>query len=192
MSSFAFPIARSVSVTRAVAVAALLGATMLAGPLSAAPAATPPIQLAQTTMAPTMAPTMPPAASPAAPAAASVAPAADTKAETVEQRITSLHTALQITPNEESSWNSVAKAMRNNAATMQKLVADKADQASEGMTAVDDLKSYEKFARAHVAGLKTLNVSFEKLYNAMPDPQKKVADQVFKTFGHHDGAPAHS
>jgi len=26
----------------------------------------------------------------------------------------------------------------------------------------------------------------------MPDPQKKVADQVFKTFGHHDGAPAHS
>jgi len=176
MSTFAFPIAMSARLTRSVAVAALLGATMLAGPLSAARAATAPLQLAQAA-----APQSQPAAGPEA-----------TKAETVEQRIASLHTALQITSDEESNWNGVAQAMRDNAATMEKLAADKADQASQGMTAMDDLKVYEKFARAHVAGLKSLNASFEKLYDAMPDPQKKVADQVFQNFGHHDGTAAHS
>jgi hypothetical protein len=188
MSSFAFPIAMSAQVTRSVAVAALLGATMLASPLSAAraaPATTAPFQMAQA-----VAPASPPAAT--APTAATAATAVETKAETVEQRITSLHTALQITPNEESNWNGVAKAMRDNAAAIQKLAADKNAQASQGMTAVDDLKTYEKFARAHVAGLKHLNVSFEKLYNSMPDPQKKVADDVFQNFGRHEGAASHS
>src|SRR5271169_5568794 len=40
---------------------------------------------------------------------------AGTKAETVEQRITSLHAALKITPDEETKWNGVAQAMRENA-----------------------------------------------------------------------------
>lgn len=176
MSSFSFPLARSATFTRSAAVAALLGATMLAGPLSAAPATTAPLQLAQST------------ASQSPPAAG----ATEIKPETVEQRITSLHTALQITPNEEANWTGVAQAMRDNAATMEKLAADKADQASQGMTAMDDLKVYEKFARAHVAGLKTLRASFDKLYTAMPDAQKKVADGVFQNFGHHEGTPSHS
>jgi protein CpxP len=176
MSPFAFPTAMSTRVTRSVAVAALLGVTMLAGPLSAAPATTAPFQLAQSTASQS-----PPAADTAA-----------TKAETVEQRITNLHTALQITPNEEANWAGVAQAMRGNAATMEKLAADKADQASQGMTAMDDLKVYEKFARAHVAGLKTLSASFDKLYTAMPAAQKKVADAVFQNFGHHEGTASHS
>ena len=198
MSSFALPM--SAQVTRSVAVAALLGATMLVSPLSAAraaPASTAPFQMAQAA-----APASPPAAStpatppavastPANQPAATAATATGMKPETVEDRISSLHTALQITPSEEKSWDGVAKAMRDNAAAMEKLGADKTTQATQGMTALDDLKTYEKFARAHVAGLKHLNVSFEKLYNSMPAPQKKVADDVFQNFGHHEGA-AHS
>jgi len=179
MSSHAFPTARPANFTRSVAVAALLGATMLASPLSAAraaPATAAPFLLAQAT----------------APQSQPAANAAETKAETLEQRITSLHTALQITPNEEAKWNSVAQVMRDNAARMEKLTADKTAQAAQSMTAVDDLKTYEKFARAHVSGLKNLTASFEKLYSAMPDAQKKVADQVFQNFGHHEGAASHS
>lgn len=179
MSSFAFPIALPANFTRSVAVAALLGATMLAGPLNAARAA--PANAASFQLAQATAPQSQPAAN-----------AAATKAETVEQRIASLHTALQITPNEEAKWNSVAHVMRDNAAAMEKLSAEKTAQASQSMTAVDDLKTYEKFARAHVSGLKNLTASFEKLYAAMPDAQKKVADQVFQSFGHHDGAASHS
>ena len=152
-SSIAMPRARSV------AVAALMGATILASPLTAARADTTtsrPIQLAQAQ----------PGAAPA-----------ETKMETVEQRIADLHAALKITPAEEALWKGVAEDMRENAAAMDKLVA--ATKAEPPTTAVDDLKTYQKFAQAHVDGLKNLISSFEKLYAEMPDAQKKVADTVF-------------
>ena len=127
----------------------------------------------------------------AAPQTKVAAGAMATKAETVEQRITSLHIALQITPKEETDWTSVAQAMRENAAAMQKLAADNTVQAPQSMTAVEDLKTYQKFAQAHVDGLKNLTSSFETLYDAMPDAQKKVADEVFQSSRHHD-ASSHS
>ena len=43
------------------------------------------------------------------------------------------------------------------------------------MTAPEDLKPYQKFAQAHVDGLKNLIASFDGLYAAMPDAQKKIA-----------------
>ena len=61
----------------------------------------------------------------------------------------------------------------------------------QNMSAVDDLKTYQQFAEAHVDGLKNLTSAFSTLYNAMPDAQKKVADQVFMTSGHGTSA-AHS
>ncbi|MBF0562672.1 MAG: Spy/CpxP family protein refolding chaperone [Alphaproteobacteria bacterium] len=154
---------------RSVAIAALLGATFLFSPLTTVRAESPavtPIQLPQTT---------PPQAGVEAP---------DTKVETVEQRITNLHQALKITPDQESKWTDVAQAMRENAAAMQKLVSEKATQSPQNMTAVQDLKAYEKFTQAHADGLKNLIPDFEALYNFMPDPQKKIADEVFQNFGH--------
>jgi protein CpxP len=167
-----------------VGVAVLLCGTALAGAARAAPTVDAPIQFAQTIVPPAVAP----------PTTTSPMPVTGgaTKPESVEERIASLHTALNITPKEEPDWSAVAKAMRDNAATMQKLAADKHAQSPDSATAVDDLKTYEKFAKAHVAGLKSLTSSFEKLYNTMPDAQKKVADQVFQSFGRHDGGAAHS
>jgi len=201
MSSCSRPFAGSARLPRAVALAALMSATMLASPLTAANAASvaaAPVQLAQAT-AP-QSPAAPP--SPAAPQTqaspqpqaapqSQAAAKAEEKAETVEQRITDLHAALQITPQEESKWTRVAQVMRENAAAMQKLASEKDSQAAEGMTAVEDLRTYEKFAEAHVAGLKKLTASFDTLYNSMPAAQKKVADQVFQDFGH-KAAAAHS
>lgn len=149
MSSLAHPIFAPAA--RSVAIAALLGATFLASPLAAAradTAASSVILLAQA------------APSQSTPAAE----ATETKAETVEQRITDLHTALEITPDQDLQWNGVAQAMRENAAAMQKLIAEKTTQAPQNMTALADLKAYEKFAQAHVDGVKNLTASFEKLY----------------------------
>ena len=157
------PIARRAPFVRSVAIAALMGATFLATPVTANRA------LAQA------------AAATAAPAAATTT---ETKGETVEQRITNLHGALQITPAEEAKWNGVAQAMRENASAMDKLVAEKRTSPPQNMTAVEDLKTYQQFAQAHVDGLKNLTGAFSTLYNAMPDAQKKVADQVFQTSGH--------
>src|SRR5271165_1048625 len=166
-SSFTHPI---VVFARSVAIAALMGATMLASPLIAAradTAADAAIQLAQ-------------AGGPQNPAGEG---ATEGKGETVEQRITTLHTALKITPAEEPLWNAVAQAMRENAAAMDKIVAQARTTPPQNMTAVEDLKMYQKFAQAHIDGLKNLIVSFEKLYAAMPDAQKKITDDVFRTSG---------
>jgi hypothetical protein len=167
------------------ALAALMGTTMLVLPLSAARAdgvAIPLMQLAQASTAQK------------SPAAVSPTPKVSTaaaKVETVEERIANLRTALQITAGEEPQWLKVAQVMRENAAAMEKLVADKSAKDVQNMTAVDDLKTYETFAQAHVAGLKNLTAAFEALYNKMPEPQKKIADQVFDN-AHGAGQPAHS
>ena len=166
MSYLTRPIAAPTLLARSVTISALLGATMLATPLTAA--------LAQNPVPQTVA----------------AASATETKGETVEQRITNLHVALKITPEEETQWNSVAQAMRENAAAMDKLVATNRTTPPQNMSAVDDLKTYQQFAQAHVDGLKNLISAFSTLYNAMPDAQKKVADEVFNTAGH-EPAPSH-
>jgi protein CpxP len=163
MPSFSHPIAKSAPFARSAAIAALIGATVLASPLTSARAdstANAAIQLAQAATGST-----------------------ETKMETVEQRITDLHAALKITPDEESKWNAVAQAMRENAANMDKVVAENRTTPPEDLTAMDQLKIYEKFSQAHVDGVKNLVPAFEQLYAAMPDAQKKIADDVFRNFG---------
>ena len=61
------------------------------------------------------------------------AAATSSKPETVDQRITALKTALKITPDQESKWNGVAQAMRDNASAMDKLVQDKRAKAANMM-----------------------------------------------------------
>jgi protein CpxP len=178
MPTFFHRIAMPALLTRSVAIAALMGATMLVSPLTSARAdttANAAIRMAQ-------------AAAPKTPGAAA---ATETKGETVEQRITTLRAALKITSDEDAKWNAVAQSMRENASAMDKLIADSRTTPPQSMTAVEDLKMYQKFSEAHVAGLKNLIASFTTLYDAMPDAQKKTADEVFQTSGRHASA-AHS
>ena len=110
------------------------------------------------------------------------AAATSSKPETVEQRITALKAALKITPDQESKWDGVAKAMRENAAAMDKLVQEKKGKMAN-MNAVDDLKTYQEFSQANLDGLKNLTSAFKTLYDAMPADQKKNADGVFDSYG---------
>jgi hypothetical protein len=155
--------------TRKTAIAALLGAVLLSAAFTASWAQS--------------APTPAPGSSPGA------VDATDTKIETVEARITKLHDDLMITANEEVKWGVVAKTMRNNASAMEKLVAKKSARTAESTTAVDDLLTYQEFAKAHLAGLTDLTSSFKSLYDSMPAAQKKNADKVFETFGRPRATP---
>lgn len=171
MSLLTQPIAAYLPLGRTVAIAALMGATFLASPLTPARAnsPSPPLQLAQNVQnvpQRTLAATQ----------------ATSDKADTVEARITSLHAELKITPAEDAMWNGVAQAMRENVANLEKLVAEKRTQAPQNMTALDDLTTYQKFAQAHVDGLKNLTSAFTSLYDAMPAAQKTNADRVFRNF----------
>jgi hypothetical protein len=109
----------------------------------------------------------------------------ETQRETIDQRIASLHSALKITPDQETLWAEVAQTMRFNDTKMRELVAstETERQTAGGRTALEELKTYEQFNRAHLDGLKELLTSFETLYTAMPDSQKLVADRAFERFG---------
>ena len=147
-------------IARSFGVASLMGAALLVGSLAPAAAQTPESQK------------QPPAA----------AAATSTKPETVEQRITTLKTALTITSDQEVKWNGVAQVMRDNASSMEKLVATKRAIPPEKTTAVDDLKTYQEFTEVRLEGLKHLNSAFKSLYDSMPADQKKNADMVFEKY----------
>jgi hypothetical protein len=113
------------------------------------------------------------------------------KSETIDERIAALHASLKITGDEEANWASVAQVMRDNDAALKVLVAARAAETREKVSAVEDLRMYEKFAQAHVDGLKNLISSFETLYGVMPDPQKAIADGVFQSVGRDAKRSAH-
>ncbi len=145
-------------IPRTLFAAGLVGTAMLAGSLAPAVAQTPSSK--------------PPAA----------AAATSSKPETVEQRITTLKSALKITSDQEPKWASVAQAMRENAQTMDKLVQSKRAK-MQNMTAVEDLETYRDFSKAHLDGLKNLIPAFNALYKSMSPEQQKNADKVFMSFG---------
>jgi periplasmic protein CpxP/Spy len=103
-------------------------------------------------------------------------------ADRVEKRITDLHARLHITPSQEMQWNGVAQAMRDNAKTMEAIVADRSRKMGT-MSAVDDLRAYEILAEAHADGMKKLVAAFAPLYDSLSDSQKKTADDLFR---HHE------
>ncbi len=154
------------SIHRAAAIAAatmLAGAALFVQPSSAASADR---QLAQASPPPSSAP-------------AAKAPAARrSPAEYVEARIQSLHDQLKITKAEEPQWSAVATAMRDNAKQVAALVADRA-KSTKSMSAMDNLRSYQAIAKAHLDGIDKLVAAFGALYAVMPEAQKKIADTVF-------------
>jgi tRNA A37 threonylcarbamoyladenosine dehydratase len=98
----------------------------------------------------------------------------------VESRISDLHRRLKITDAQKSQWDAVAQVMRDNAQKMIDLEKQRATDA-KSMTAVDVVKSYSEVIDAHEDGMKKFIPAFEELYNSMSDPQKKVADALFRS-----------
>jgi Skp family chaperone for outer membrane proteins len=144
----------------------------------------PALAFAQTTRSPggAPAPATPPAAmapsTSAAPSTGAPAMTKDIQAK-VETHIKQLHTQLKITQAEDSDWNKFADVMRGNASDMQAAMQEREQQYPQ-MNALQNMESYQKLAETHAEHLQKLVSAFETLYNALPDPQKKVADQVFK------------
>lgn len=122
--------------------------------------------------------TPPPPAAAASPMANHPVPGKNAE-ERVENRIKELHAQLRITSAEEPQWNQFAEVMRDNARSMDQTFSERA-QNFESMNAVQNMQSYEKLAQTHAQDLEKLVPAFQKLYDAMPDQQKQLADQVFR------------
>jgi periplasmic protein CpxP/Spy len=102
--------------------------------------------------------------------------------ESVNHRIAVLKQKLEINSRQEPQWRAVAAAMRENARRMRELIAEVRTQNPETRTAVEDLKTYQRFAEAHERGLRKLTTVFTRLYDSMSPAQKKNADNVFNRF----------
>jgi hypothetical protein len=48
------------------------------------------------------------------------------------------------------------------------------------MNAMQNMQSWQQIAEAHARQLQKLVPAFDNLYNAMPEQQKKLTDQVFR------------
>jgi periplasmic protein CpxP/Spy len=110
--------------------------------------------------------------------------------ERVERRIRELHAQLQITPAEEQQWNEFAQVMRENARDMDRAFIQRAQQFPT-MNAVQNMQSYEQIAEDHAQRVQRLLPVFQKLYEVMPDPQKQLADQVFRANAEKHAAQSH-
>ena len=99
--------------------------------------------------------------------------------ERVEHRINELHAQLRIIPAERPQWDQFAEVMRENARDMDQAFIQRAEQ-FQSMNALQNMQSYEQITEAHARHLQKLVPAFENLYNAMPDQQKRLADQVFR------------
>ena len=152
-----------------------IGSLAFAGPLIAAPEDTPEVTPAEVT------------AQPSAPTKHHEMRErpSQTMAKHVETRIKTLHDKLGITSEQETKWSDVALTMRSNENVIVALIETRRKNV-DGMTAIDDLQSYEEITQAHADGIKKLIVSFQVLYVDMSDAQKNTADKVFGRFeGHH-------
>ena len=99
--------------------------------------------------------------------------------ERVEQRIKELHAQLRMAPAECPQWDEFVQVMGENARDMDQAWLQRVDH-SQSMNAVQNMQSYEQIAEQHAQHLQKLVPAFQSLYNAMPDQQKQLADQVFR------------
>jgi protein CpxP len=97
--------------------------------------------------------------------------------ERIDKRLARLHTALQITADEEPQWRQFAEIMRENA---HKTDQDHDDRQSKvpSIGALENMQSTAQFFQDRADNLKRLAAAFEPLYAAMPEAQKHIADQV--------------
>lgn len=156
----------------------MIRSTYLASVTIAGLVALPAAALAQSTQSPPAVTTPPPSTATTSPMAAHRAPGA-TAQERVETYIRQLHAQLRITPSEQPQWERYVAVMRENARDMDAVIAQRIQQFPT-MDAMQNMQSYEKLAEAHAEHLQKLVRAFGDLYNAMPESQKRLTDQVFR------------
>ncbi len=154
---------RAASRIAALLLAPVVGAAVVVGIAAAAPAG------------PTIA--TPSTTTPAAPGAAPALPK-DVSAK-VEQHIRQLHGQLGITSAQQPQWDQFAQVMRDNAAQISQASADRVARVG-ALNAADNMQSYAQLAQVHATNMQKLASAFQSLYASFPEPQKQVADSVFR------------
>ena len=101
----------------------------------------------------------------------------------VDGRIAFLKTELKITPAQETQWQQVEAAMRENAKNLDQSIST-ARQNRSGMDAVQRLELREQFAEVRADNDARLLTAFKPLYASLSPEQQQMANQLVGA--HHD------
>lgn len=101
---------------------------------------------------------------------------ADLPSEHIEGRIAFLHAELQIKEPQMPAWTEFANVLRANAKRIGE--AQKAQPLQGAVSATDRLDQQERWLSARLESVKALKPAYTKLYAALDDKQKKIADEL--------------
>jgi hypothetical protein len=100
-----------------------------------------------------------------------------------ESQIKQLKDSLAITEDQTVLWNNLVQVMRENAADMDAITKDKAEN-DKTMNAVERVNFHRQITEAHLNQLKKFIPAFEAFYASMSDEQKTTTDAIFLTGKH--------
>jgi protein CpxP len=109
----------------------------------------------------------------------SAASHAQKHADVVEQRITDLHTQLNITDQQSKQWDAFTQVMRDNAKNTDQAFRDRSQHLST-MHADDAMKSYAALTQKHADNMQKLSSAFSDLYAVLSPEQKETADTLYR------------
>jgi periplasmic protein CpxP/Spy len=102
-------------------------------------------------------------------------------------RIAFLKAELKITPSQETQWQPVAVAMRENAKALDQVIAG-ARQNRGAMNAIQRIELRQQFARVRADNDARLLAAFKPLYASLAPEQQRVANQLVVHHGRHHRA----
>jgi hypothetical protein len=97
----------------------------------------------------------------------------------VVQHIAELRARLHITPRQSQQWDQFAQVVRDDAKALDDLYWQRASQLGS-MSAVQNLRSWERIEEARLQQMQNLLPAFQTLYDALSDQQKVEADRYFQ------------
>jgi periplasmic protein CpxP/Spy len=100
----------------------------------------------------------------------------------VDGRIAFLKAELKITPEQETQWQSVATALRQNANALDQVISGTRQQRGT-MDAVQRLTEREQFDKVRTENDERLLSAFKPLYASLSPEQQQIANQLL--FAHH-------
>ena len=101
----------------------------------------------------------------------------------VDGRIAFLKAELKITPAQETQWQQVEAAMRENAKNLDQRISA-ARQNRSGMDAVQRLELREQFAKMRADNDARLLTAFKPLYASLSPEQQQMANQLIGAHHH--------
>jgi hypothetical protein len=96
----------------------------------------------------------------------------------IEGRLAFVKTELKITDGQKSQWNVFADAVRANFKSMTDMRQSMMSQQTAATTLPERLAFEDKAMTAHLAGLKKVENTLDKLYSVLTEDQKKIADGI--------------